>query len=90
MGKAITAEVDVETWSPRDKAVSVYVDERTKEIVRELKSGIPLRSEAEVARRAFEAGLATLPGYAAAVKRADRTIAGREKAADAASRAARD
>ena len=88
MSKEATATA-VDTWSPRDKSVSVYVDELTKETVKALKGSIPLRSEAEVARLAFEAGLPTLPGYEKAKRTAERVISERERAATRAATAAR-
>lgn len=73
-GKESAAEVSA--WSPRDRTLSVYVDERTELIIEELRDSIPLRSKAEVGRKAIEGGgLRSLPGYAEACRKVDRTIA---------------
>ena len=76
----------VQGWAPRDKTLSVYIDERTEAIIERLVEMIPLRSKAEVGRQAIEGGgLRSLPCYREACREVDREIA--ERAAEA-SRAA--
>lgn len=79
MAKPETAEV--RAWSPRDRTLSVYVDETLELIIEQLKESIPLRSKAEVGRQAIDLGLRQMPGYAEAVKAANRMIVEREAAA---------
>ena len=72
----------VAAWAPRDKTLSVYIDERTEAIIEELVASIPLRSKAEVGRQAIEGGgLRSLPGYAEACRKVDAARAERDAAA---------
>jgi predicted DNA-binding protein len=79
MAKPETTEV--RAWSPRDRTLSVYVDELLELTIEELRNSIPLRSKAEVGRQAIELGLPRMPGYAEAVRAAERRIGEREAAA---------
>lgn len=75
------AVAEVQGWAPRNKTLSVYVDERTELVIELLVDSIPLRSKAEVGRQAIEGGgLRSLPGYAEACREADKVIAERDAA----------
>ena len=81
MSTSRSTSTEVTAWAPRDKTLSVYVDERTELVIEGLKDSIPLRSKAEVGRQAIEDGIRRMPGYSEACKRADRIIAERDAAA---------
>ena len=82
MGKGESAATEVSAWAPRDRTLSVYIDERTEAIIEALVASIPLRSKAEVGRQAIEGGgLRALPGYAEACRKVDRARAERDAAA---------